>query len=187
MNWARNIEFSAAELATPDSLTQLQEVVAGADRVRALGSGHSFNRIADTGGVLVATAGVGSIMSADPERNVVRVSGGVRYGELARYLDSVGYALHNTASLPHISVAGSVATATHGSGDANQNLAAAVRALTWSRPRVSSSPWLRGRTTTSRAPWAGWAAWASCPPWSWRSRRRSRSGSGCTRACRPTR
>jgi xylitol oxidase len=129
MNWARNIEFSAAELATPDSLTQLQEVVAGADRVRALGSGHSFNRIADTGGVLVATAGAGSIMSADPERNVVRVSGGVRYGELARYLDSVGYALHNTASLPHISVAGSVATATHGSGDANQNLAAAVRAI----------------------------------------------------------
>ena len=68
-------------------------------------------------------------MSVDPERNVVRVSGGVRYGELARYLDSVGYALHNTASLPHISVAGSVATATHGSGDANQNLAAAVRAI----------------------------------------------------------
>jgi xylitol oxidase len=103
--------------------------VAGADRVRALGSGHSFNRIADTGGVLVATAGAGSIMSFNPERRVVRVSGGVRYGELARYLDSVGYALHNTASLPHISVAGSVATATHGSGDANQNLAAAVRAL----------------------------------------------------------
>ncbi|HEY2520929.1 MAG TPA: FAD-binding protein [Streptosporangiaceae bacterium] len=128
-NWARNIEFSAAELATPDSLAELQEVVRGAERVRALGSGHSFNRIADTGGVLVATAGAGSIMSFDPVRGVVRVSGGVRYGELARYLDSVGYALGNTASLPHISVAGSVATATHGSGDANQNLAAAVRSM----------------------------------------------------------
>src|SRR6201996_5178059 len=128
-NWARNIEFSAAELARPDSLTELQQVVAGADRVRALGSGHSFNRIADTGGVLVATAGAGSIMSFDPVRGVVRVSGGVRYGDLARYLDSVGYAVRNTASLPHISVAGSVATATHGSGDANQNLAAAVRSM----------------------------------------------------------
>ena len=128
-NWARNIEFSAAELATPGSLTELQQVVAGADRVRALGSGHSFNRIADTSGVLVATAGAGSIMSVDPERRVVRVSGGVRYGELARYLESVGYALGNTASLPHISMAGSVATATHGSGDASQNLAAAVRSL----------------------------------------------------------
>jgi len=128
-NWARNIEFSAAELARPDSLAALQQVVAGADRVRALGSGHSFNRIADTGGVLVATAGAGSTMTVDAGRNVVRVSGGVRYGELARYLDSLGYALHNTASLPHISVAGSVATATHGSGDANQNLAAAVRAM----------------------------------------------------------
>src|ERR1700760_555337 len=128
-NWARNIEFSAAELARPDSLTELQQVVAGADRVRALGSGHSFNRIADTGGVLVATAGAGSIMSFDPVRGVVRVSGGVRYGDMARYLDSVGYAVRNTASLPHISVAGSVATATHGSGDANQNLAAAVRSM----------------------------------------------------------
>ena len=129
MNWARNIEFSAAKLATPDGLAELQEIVAGADRVRALGSGHSFNRIADTGGVLVATAGVGSTMNFDPVRRVVRVSGGVRYGELAKYLDSVGYALRNTASLPHISVAGSVATATHGSGDGNQNLAAAVRAM----------------------------------------------------------
>src|ERR1700761_1461435 len=128
-NWARNIEFSAAELARPDSLTELQQVVAGADRVRALGSGHSFNRIADTGGVLVATAGAGSIMSLDPVRGVVRVSGGGRYGALARALDSVGYAVRNTASLPHISVAGSVATATHGSGDANQNLAAAVRSM----------------------------------------------------------
>jgi alditol oxidase len=128
-NWARNIEFSAAEVARPDGLAALQEVVAGADKVRALGSGHSFNRIADTGGVLVATAGAGSIMSFDPVRKVVRVSGGVRYGELAQYLDSVGYALRNTASLPHISVAGSVATATHGSGDANQNLAAAVRGM----------------------------------------------------------
>jgi xylitol oxidase len=128
-NWARNIEFSAAELATPGNLTELQQVVAGADRVRALGSGHSFNRIADTGGVLVATAGVDSIMSFNPVRGVVRVSGGVRYGDLARYLNSVGYAVRNTASLPHISVAGSVATATHGSGDANQNLAAAVRSM----------------------------------------------------------
>jgi xylitol oxidase len=126
VNWARNIEFSAAELAAPAGLAELQEIVAGAERVRALGSGHSFNRIADTGGILVATAGLGSIMSVDPDRRVVRVSGGVRYGELARYLNSVGYALGNTASLPHISVAGSVATATHGSGDANQNLAAAV-------------------------------------------------------------
>jgi xylitol oxidase len=128
-NWARNIEFSAAELATPGNLTELQQVVAGADRVRAVGSGHSFNRIADTGGVLVATAGVDSIMSFNPVRGVVRVSGGVRYGDLARYLNSVGYAVRNTASLPHISVAGSVATATHGSGDANQNLAAAVRSM----------------------------------------------------------
>jgi xylitol oxidase len=128
-NWAGNIEFSAAELRVPASVAELQEIVAGAGRVRALGSGHSFNRIADTGGVLVSTSGLPPVIDISPERSVVRVAGGVRYGELAQKLNAAGYALGNTASLPHISVAGSVATATHGSGDLNQNLAAAVRAM----------------------------------------------------------
>jgi xylitol oxidase len=125
-NWARNIKFSGAELRVPSSLAELQEIVAGAEHVRALGTGHSFNRIADTDGVLVATSGLEPVVEVIPERSVVRVGGGVRYGELARYLDSAGYALRNMASLPHISVAGSCATATHGSGDANQNLPSAV-------------------------------------------------------------
>ena len=128
-NWARNIEFSAAELAAPSGLEELQELVAGAERVRALGSGHSFNRIADTGGVLVATTSLPPVVDVVPDRSVVRVAGGVRYGELAQQLYGAGYALRNMASLPHISVAGSCATATHGSGDANQNLPSAVRAL----------------------------------------------------------
>jgi hypothetical protein len=53
----------------------------------------------------------------------------VRYGDLAQALAVEGLALHNLASLPHISVAGAVATATHGSGDANGNLATAVAGL----------------------------------------------------------
>jgi xylitol oxidase len=129
VNWARNIEFSAAELRVPASVTELQELIRDTDRVRALGSGHSFNRIADTSGVLVSTTGLPPVIDISPERSLVRVSGGVRYGELAQKLEGAGFALRNTASLPHISVAGSVATATHGSGNANQNLAAAVRSL----------------------------------------------------------
>ena len=128
-NWAGNIEFSAAELRGPASVAELQEIVAGAERVRALGSGHSFNRIADTGGVLVSTSGLPPVIDIRPEQSVVRVAGGIRYGELAQRLNAAGWALRNTASLPHISVAGSVATATHGSGDENQNLAAAVRSI----------------------------------------------------------
>jgi xylitol oxidase len=129
VNWARNIEFSAAELRLPASVEELQEIVAASPRTRVLGSGHSFNRIADTTGVLVSTTSLPPVVEVAPDRSVVRVAGGVRYGELAQQLDGAGYAVRNMASLPHISVAGSCATATHGSGDANQNLPAAVRAL----------------------------------------------------------
>ncbi len=128
-NWARNIEFSAAELRLPASVEELQEIIAASTRTRVLGSGHSFNRIADTSGVLVSTTSLPPVVEVGPDRSVVRVAGGVRYGELAQQLDGAGYAVRNMASLPHISVAGSCATATHGSGDANQNLPAAVRAL----------------------------------------------------------
>ena len=51
------------------------------------------------------------------------------YGQLCPELDRQGFALHNLASLPHISIAGACATATHGSGVKNGNLATAVSAL----------------------------------------------------------
>ena len=50
----------------------------------------------------------------------VTVDGGVRYGDLCGPLHAAGFALHNLASLPHISVAGACATATHGSGDGRE-------------------------------------------------------------------
>ena len=68
-------------------------------------------------------------MALDHGRRTVTVEAGVRYGQLARWLHGEGYALHNLASLPHISVAGACATATHGSGDRHGNLATAVSGL----------------------------------------------------------
>jgi xylitol oxidase len=128
-NWARNVVFSAGDVERPSSVADLQDIVRRSERVRALGSGHSFNRIADTTGVLVSTAGLPPEVEIDKERATVRVPAGVRYGDLAVSLQAAGFALHSLGSLPHISVGGAVATATHGSGDANRNLAAAVTAL----------------------------------------------------------
>jgi xylitol oxidase len=91
-----------------------------------LGSGHSFNRMADTDGDLVSLAGLPRVVEIGADRTSVRVDGGIKYGEFVARLQAEGLALHNTASLPHISVAGAVATATHGSGERNVNLAAAV-------------------------------------------------------------
>ena len=128
-NWARNITFGADRVETPTFLEQLQELVSRCDRVRALGSGHSFSDIADTPGVLVSLAGLPRRVEIDAEQSTARVSAGIRYTELCQRLHANGYALHNLGSLPHISVAGSCATATHGSGDGNGNLATAVSAI----------------------------------------------------------
>ncbi|MFK4108419.1 FAD-binding protein [Streptomyces sp. NPDC002176] len=128
-NWARNITYTAAEFHRPASEEVLRDLVAGSARVRVLGSGHSFNRIADpgAGGVLLSVAGLPTVIDVDTTARTVRVGGGVRYAELARTVHAHGLALANMASLPHISVAGSVATGTHGSGVGNGPLASAVR------------------------------------------------------------
>lgn len=128
-NWAGNIRYSAARLTAPGSVDELRRLVADADQVKALGSRHSFNRIADTSGILISTHALDVPTVIDAGRRRVRVSGGIRYGELARQLDAEGWALANLASLPHISVAGAVATGTHGSGDGTPSLAAAVTGL----------------------------------------------------------
>ncbi|MFH8607410.1 FAD-binding protein [Streptomyces sp. NPDC018029] len=132
-NWAGNITFSTGELHRPRSLDELRDLIAGSRQVRVLGTGHSFNRIADvdpgSGGALVSLAGLEPSVDVDTAARTVRVAGGVRYAELARHLHAQGLALPNMASLPHISVAGSVATGTHGSGNGNQPLSSAVRAV----------------------------------------------------------
>ncbi|MGB9011879.1 MAG: FAD-binding protein [Aeromicrobium sp.] len=128
-NWAGNVRYGASVLHEPTSVEELQEIVAGASRVRAVGSRHSFNSIADTNHAQVSVAGLPARVEIDEEQREVTVSAGFRYGELVQQLDAAGWALHNLASLPHISVAGGIATGTHGSGDRNGSLASAVSAL----------------------------------------------------------
>ena len=128
-NWAGNVVFGADRVHRPRTMEELRILIAGSERVRALGTGHSFNSIADTSGVLVSTAGLPRVIDIDPERATVTVGAAIRYGELAVRLHAAGYALRNLGSLPHISVAGACATATHGSGDHNGNLATAVAGI----------------------------------------------------------
>ncbi|MFP3466640.1 FAD-binding protein [Leifsonia sp. SIMBA_070] len=128
-NWAGNYEYTAERIARPRSVDELRDLVVASSSVRALGSRHSFNDLADTPGLLVSTADLPGSARIDEASRTVTVGGGVRYGDLARELQDAGWALHNLASLPHISVAGAIATATHGSGDRNGNLATAVAGL----------------------------------------------------------
>ena len=128
-NWAGNIAFEAPDLYRPASAGELRTVVARARKVRVLGTGHSFNDIADSPGAQVSLTGLPPEVEVDSATSLVRVAAGLSYAGLAGRLDRHGFALRNLASLPHISVAGACATGTHGSGPANQNLAAAVTAL----------------------------------------------------------
>ncbi len=128
-NWAGNYAYSAARLHYPRTVEQVQDLVSRSSKVRALGSRHSFNGIADTPDDLISLEMLDRVLVLDRERHTVTVDGGMRYGQLCPYLDQESYALHNLASLPHISVAGACATATHGSGDQNRSLAGAVAAM----------------------------------------------------------
>jgi xylitol oxidase len=128
-NWAGNYTYSAARLHYPETVEQVQELVVRHSKLKALGARHSFNTIADSSEDLISLEHFDQVVAIDRERRTATVGAGIRYGQLCQQLHREGYALHNMASLPHISVAGACATATHGSGDRNGNLATAVAAL----------------------------------------------------------
>lgn len=127
-NWAGNYTYRATTIHEPETVDELRRVVAGAEKIKALGSRHSFNGIADSA-AQVSLAKIDPDIRINRETMTVTAGGGVTYGLLALALEDAGFALHNMASLPHISIAGAVATGTHGSGDRSGNLATAVAAI----------------------------------------------------------
>ncbi|MGA2539115.1 MAG: FAD-binding protein [Terracidiphilus sp.] len=127
-NWAGNLTYSTDRLLTPGSVEEVRQMVKSCAKLRALGTRHSFNTIADSTQNQISLARLDQI-TLDEKARTVTVGAGVTYGKLSPWIDQRGYALHNLASLPHISVAGAIATATHGSGVHNGNLATAVAAL----------------------------------------------------------
>ena len=127
-NWSGNYTYAADRLLEPKSMAEVQDAIRAATVVRALGSRHSFNGIADSAAEQISLRHFRG-MELDGEARTVAVGGGVTYGELARWLEGRGFALHNLASLPHITVVGAVMTGTHGSGVGNGSLATAVAAM----------------------------------------------------------
>lgn len=128
-NWAGNLTYQSSDLDQPVTAEELQALLRSHNKLKALGTRHSFNTIADTPYRHVSLDGLEDQIEIDRVNQTVTVSGGVQYGVLAAKLHESGYALHNLASLPHISVAGACATGTHGSGDSNGNLPSIVVGL----------------------------------------------------------
>jgi alditol oxidase len=128
-NWAGNLTYSTTRVFTPVNVEEVQKAISQCDKVRALGTRHCFNRIADSDQNLISTQNLNKGIIINPDARTVTVDAGVRYGDFCKQLDDAGFAIHNLASLPHISVAGACATATHGSGVTNGNLSTAVSAF----------------------------------------------------------
>src|ERR1700677_459623 len=128
-NWAGNIEYSTDRLQTSTSLSQVQDYVKTQSKLKVLGTRHCFNNIADSKDGFLSLKPMDEVVSLDSAKRTVTVAAGITYGQLCPYLDGKGFALHNLASLPHISVAGACSTATHGSGQKNGNLATAASGL----------------------------------------------------------
>ncbi len=128
-NWAGNLTYSTTNLLEPTTVAEVQDAVKKCNKARVLGTRHCFNRIADSEDTLISTRNLNKLIDINPIARTVTVDAGVRYGEFCEQIHAAGFAIHNLASLPHISVAGACATATHGSGMANGNLATAVSSI----------------------------------------------------------
>jgi alditol oxidase len=129
MNWAGNLEYGTDRLYPAQSLEQVQQFVKQHSRLKVLGTRHCFNHIADSVDGFLSMPSMDKAIALDRQARTVTVEAGIRYGQLCPHLDEQGFALHNLASLPHISIAGACTTGAHGSGVRNGNLSTAVSEL----------------------------------------------------------
>ncbi len=128
-NWAGNLEYATDQVTTAASQAEVQKFVKAQPQFKVLGTRHCFNDIADSSQAFLSLKPQEKVVALDAKARTVTIETGMTYGKLAPYLDQHGFALHNLASLPHISVAGACSTATHGSGEKNGNLSTAVSAM----------------------------------------------------------
>ena len=186
-NWSGNFEFSTDRIATANSIEQVRGFVKQQSKLKALGTRHCFNDIADSTRQSPVDELMDHVVEVDAADKTVTVDAGITYGQLAPILDAKGFALHNLASLPHISVAGACSTATHGSGEKNGNLATAVSALELVTASGDVVQLSRAKTATpSTEPSSASALSASSPASRSTYSPPTPCGSTSTRICRST-
>ena len=128
-NWSHTHRYTARRLLRPTTADELAAMVTASAAIKPLGTAHSFSDVADTTGDQVTVADLPRRVEIDRTAGTATVSAGLRYAEIAPEIQAAGFALPALASLPHVSVAGACATATHGSGIGIGNLSSQVSAL----------------------------------------------------------
>ncbi len=132
-NWAGEQRCNPVEIARPRTREGLVRTIVDAHeagrRIKVAGSGHSFSPVALTEGTLLRVELLDRILDVDGASGLVKVEAGIGLGELSRRLDSHGLALENLGDIDRQTLAGSISTATHGTGARFRNLSAQVEAL----------------------------------------------------------
>src|SRR5436305_699052 len=129
-NWTRDQTCRAAAVRTPASIEELSAAIGEASAaglpVRVAGAGHSFGDIALTDGMSISLRGLSELLDVDRGSGLVRVHAGMTIRELGRRLDAHGLALENLGDIDAQTIAGAIATATHGTGAGLPNISAQV-------------------------------------------------------------
>jgi len=132
-NWAGNQKASPLSIESPRSVGELAALVASASelgqKVKAVGSGHSFTSAAATNGRMVRLESLSGILNVDRAKCQVTVGAGTRLSDLNTLLHSEGLALANLGDIAYQTVAGAISTSTHGTGKALTGLAGQVVAM----------------------------------------------------------
>ncbi|HEY2284025.1 MAG TPA: D-arabinono-1,4-lactone oxidase [Solirubrobacteraceae bacterium] len=133
-NWAGDQRCRPEAVEIPGSTEEISAAIvrAGAEdrRVRVVGSGHSFSDIALTDGRQLRLDRLTRILDLDRSSGLVRVQAGITIRELSARLAAHGLALENLGDVDAQTIAGAIATATHGTGARLRNISAQVAELT---------------------------------------------------------
>jgi FAD/FMN-containing dehydrogenase len=133
VNWARTETSRPTEWCMPTSEREIVELVeraeAGSTCVRVVGAGHSWSRIGAPDGMAMSLDALAGPVEIDVARQTVGVPGGMRLRDLSAVLLRSGLSLPIVGSIQAQTVAGAIATGTHGSSLTHGNLASLVTAV----------------------------------------------------------
>lgn len=118
-NWGKRNTWTPCEVVSPQTLDEIRSVISKANqnkhKIRAFGSLHSLNSLCETDGINIDTSKLNRILSIDREKMLVKVEGGIEIRDLLEALAKEGLTLPNQAYIQDQTIAGAIATATHGS------------------------------------------------------------------------
>ncbi len=132
-NWSREQTCSPWEIARPRTreglIRTITDAASAGRRIKVAGSGHSFSEAALTDGTLIQIHLLNRILDVDPVSRLVKVEAGIVLRDLNERLHARGLALENLGDIDRQSLAGSISTATHGTGARFGNLSSQVEAI----------------------------------------------------------